>query len=430
MDPDIRALVSDDACHVSRRVFSDTAVYRLEQERIFVRSWLYLCHDSQLPAAGDFLTTWMGEVPVIVARSDDGRIHASVNRCSHRGLPVCRVDQGNARRFVCPYHNWSYTLEGHLAAIPQERHLGQGPDKSTLGLPPVPRIEQYRGLVFGCLDAEAPSLDSYLGDMRFYLDTFFDRFPGGVEVVGPAHKWRLRCNWKLPVENQLGDVGHAPYLHGGLLAGTPVVEEIDRYGFNAVPVPGHGAAVRLLPPDSTDEQRLWGLEGLSVLHPDPELRRYLSDVQAQVADRLGPVRARLRGLTYGVYPNLSFLWANATLRVSHPRGPGEVEYWSWWVVPREAPAHIKAILRGNYTFFFGPGGVLEQEDAEAWAEQYKGSRIALPDERPYYYGLGHGEEARHPELPGLVGSSYNEHYARQFYLRWRRDLERGGRSRA
>ena len=420
------ALVSDDACHISREVFTSQQVYQWEKQHIFGKNWLYLCHDSQIPKPGDFITTYMGETPVIVARGADGNIHANINSCAHRGLPVCRSDQGNTKRFVCPYHNWSYTVEGDLAALPQERKVACKPDKSKLGLNKVPRIDDYCGLVFGSFNPEIQNLDSYLGNMKFYLDTYFSRFPGGVEVIGAPHKWLLDANWKLPVENQLGDVGHGPFLHGTLLADTPAQEEIESYGFNTVPEPGHGAAVRYLPEDYPPELNAWGYEGISTaLNPEPELHEYLLDIQARVADSLSPAHARVNGLTFGVYPNFSFLWSNSTIRVSHPRAPGKVEYWSWWVVPKEAPDHIKAILQGNYTLMFGPGGLLEQEDSDAWMLQYKGSKLDYAD-KPYFYGLGAGEETTHPDLPGKVGSCYNEHYAREFYKRWRQDMENGG----
>ncbi len=137
------------------------------------------------------------------------------------------------------------------------------------------------------------------------------------------------------------------------------------------------------------------------------------------------MRARIKGLTYGVYPNLSFLWQNATLRVSHPRAPGQVEYWSWSVVPTDAPPSVRRFTRDSYIALFGPGGLLEQEDSEAWAEQFRGSSIAALEGKPYYYGLGAGEESTHPQLPGQVGCSFNELYGREFYRRWRQELEQG-----
>ena len=425
MSIDISELVSDDGCHIGRKVFTSHEVYQWEKKHIFGRNWLYLAHDSQFRQPGDFITTYMGETPIIVARGKDNTLHASINSCSHRGLPVCRTDRGNVKRFVCPYHNWSFTPEGDLAALPQERKVTAKPDKSMLGLKPVARVERYHGLIFGSLDPDIEPLEQHLGDMRFYLDTYFRRFPQGVEVVGAPHKWLLNANWKLPVENQLGDVGHGPFLHGSLLADTPAVDEIEQFGFNTVPKPGHGAAVRLLPEGTDAAQIAWGMEGIAAMDPNPELVDYLIDIQHQAADRIGPIGARIKGLTYGVFPNFSLLWSNSTIRVSHPRGPGKVEYWSWWVVPKDAPDHLKQQLRLNYTGFFGPAGMLEQEDSDAWSLQFAGSNIDYMDDRPYYYGLGHGEESAHPELPGTVGSCYNEHYARQFYRHWRAEIERG-----
>ena len=420
------ALVSDDGSRVNRRIFRDEQLYRCEQEQIFARSWLYVGHESQLREVGDFLSAYMGETPVIVARAEDGKVHVSINSCAHRGVPVCRSDAGKAKRFVCPYHNWSYALDGSLVAVPQEK-LCQSIDKSQAGLPKVPRVEMYKGLIFASLNPDIEPLESYLGDMRFYLDCMFDRYPEGVEVIGPAHKWKLKGNWKLPVENQLGDVGHGAYLHGSLLKNTPQANELEQFGVNVVPKPGHGVAVRLMPEGTPPEQCMWGIDGIAAF--DPEVHAYLLKRHQQVEARLGKIRSRLRPLTYSVYPNFSFLWGNNTLRVSHPRGPNAIEYWSWWVVDAAAPEHIKQKLRVNYTFFFGPGGVLEQEDAEAWSQQVSGNAIMVADNAPYHYGLGLGEEKSHPDMPGQTGSCYNEHYARAFYRRWRDDISRGLREK-
>ncbi len=422
---DLAQCVSRDGSQVYRRVFRDQAVYELEREYIFGRNWLYLCHESQLANPGDYVRAYMCDTPIIVSRGDDGNIHAMVNSCSHRGLPVCRSDSGNAKRFVCPYHNWSYRSDGSLAAIPQDRKLGSESCKSALGLKKVPRVASYEGLIFGCFDERVESLDDYLGDMKFYLDSLFRRFDAGIEVVGQPLKWSLSANWKLPVENQLGDVAHGPFLHNSLLGGTDSVKEIDDYGLNCVPRPGHGAAVRLMPEDSDDGARAWGLEGIAALSGNAEYREYLLERQAMAEECIGKVGARIKGLTYGVYPNLSLLWSNSTLRVSHPRGPGEIDYWSWWLLPKDAPEGIRKLLRSNFTLMFGPGGLLEQEDGEAWSQQYNGVNISYMDDSPLHYGLGQGSEGPHPELPGQIGSCYSEHYARAFYQRWRQDIENG-----
>ena len=418
----IDELVNRDASLISRRCWTDPAVYKLEKRGIFGRAWLFLGHESQIRRPGDFVQAYMCETPIILSRGENGQLYANINSCSHRGLPVCRADHGNTKRFICPYHNWSYTVEGALATIPQESALRNKPDKRLLGLKPVPRIASWRGLVFGSFDPDIMPLEDYLGDMRFYLDAFLDRFPQGIEFMGAPHRWVLDANWKLPVENQLGDVNHGAFLHSAIIP-REAQDLIEELGYSVVTTPGHGATFRLMPEDAPVDDVAWGMEGMGGMFGGAEVQDYLREVQARAAERVGPLRARMKGLTYGIYPNLSFLWSNASFKVSHPRGPGRVEYWSWAVVPADAPAAIKRVLRTNYSSFFGPGGMLEQEDSEVWVQQFRGSNIDFADDRPYFYGLGLGEEGPHPELPGLVSVTANEFYARQFFARWRDELQ-------
>lgn len=414
----IAEIVNDDATLISRRAWTDPEIYALEKKGIFGKSWLFLGHESQIPESGDFVQAYMCETPIILSRGDGDEIYANINSCTHRGLPVCRADHGNTKKFVCPYHNWTYDISGKLVAIPQERHLESRPDKSKLGLKAVPRIESWNGMIFGSFDPQIESLEDYLGDMKFYLGAFFDRFPAGIEFYGAPQRWVINANWKLPMENQLGDVNHGPFLHAAVIP-AEANREVFELGHSVVTKPGHGATFRLMPEETPVDNVAWGFEGLAALLGGPEVKDYLRELHAHAVERVGPLRARMKGLTYGVYPNLSFLWSNTAFKVSHPRGPGKVEYWSWSVVPADAPDPIKKILRGNHTAFFGPGGILEQEDSETWMQQFRGANIDFADDRPFFYGLGLGEEKPHPELPGLVGVTANEFYAREFFKRWR-----------
>jgi phenylpropionate dioxygenase-like ring-hydroxylating dioxygenase large terminal subunit len=423
-----KACVSPDGAWVSRRVFTDVDIYKREQERIFKRTWLYLGHESQLKRPGDFVTAYMGETPIILSRTAAGEITACVNSCSHRGVAVCRVDKGNAARFVCPYHNWTFSVGGDLLVVPQTRRMNLDVDKKDLGLKKVPRIESTHGFIFGSLDPDIIPLDTYLGDQLFYLDALYGRFPAGLVVMGSPVKWQLPCNWKVPVENMLGDYGHGVQLHSSFVSlgrgGVQGATETLEAGEIVVPVAGHSAKIRLFPEGTDPEILAYGLDSPGITSPDapPHWKEYLLDIQRQIAERLSPLHSRLRSTGVAIYPNFSTQWLQHTIKVTLPRGPNKVDYWSWVVVPADAPDDLKEALRIGFNRLFGPGGGVEQEDSFAWSEQCIGSNIHALDDTPYCYGLGLNEEGPHPELPGKVGGCYNEHYARSFYLRWQQDL--------
>src|SRR6059036_3571614 len=101
-------LVDLATCAVSRAIYSDEAIYQREMERVFARCWLFLGHEVQIPQSGDYLTTTMGEDPVILWRATNGAVRAFLNTCRHRGNRVCLYERGNAGSFTCSYHGWSY----------------------------------------------------------------------------------------------------------------------------------------------------------------------------------------------------------------------------------------------------------------------------------------------------------------------------------
>jgi len=209
--------VDSERGHIDRRIFWDKEIYDRELQQIFARCWLFVAHESQLQEPGAFLTTYMGEDSVIVARGDDLGINVFLNSCPHRGNRVCFADSGHSRSFTCNYHGWAFDLEGDLRKMPKIGLYKATPGfrMEEWGLKRA-RVASYKGLVFASFDAAAPSLDAWLGDFRWYLDAVLDAEEGGTEFLsGGATRSVMNCNWKFPADNFAGDIYHALWTHLG-----------------------------------------------------------------------------------------------------------------------------------------------------------------------------------------------------------------------
>jgi phenylpropionate dioxygenase-like ring-hydroxylating dioxygenase large terminal subunit len=194
-----------DKGELDRRVFSDQDIYQEELKKIFARAWNFMCHESQIPEPGDYFLNRIGEDHVIAVRDRNQQVQVLLNSCSHRGNTVCRAEQDNTRSFFCSYHGWNFALDGKLVAIPGEKDFYRSDiDKEALGLQKAAQVSSYKGFVFATLDASAPPLEDYLGWVgRLGIDSVAAR--GEIEVVNGIQKNRVRCNWKLAVDNRLED---------------------------------------------------------------------------------------------------------------------------------------------------------------------------------------------------------------------------------
>ena len=143
---------------------------------------------------------------MILCRDKQGAVHVFLNSCRHRGMKVCRYEQGNTSLFVCPYHSWSYTTDGKLQGVPLYRALYEGTlNRDEWSLIEVPKLALYKGTVWASWDPQAPDFLDYLGDAVDHLDQVLDcrdGRPGGSEVIG-VHKWVFPSNWKFAAENFL-----------------------------------------------------------------------------------------------------------------------------------------------------------------------------------------------------------------------------------
>src|SRR5436853_2376403 len=164
---------------VSREIFVSEEIYQQELVQVFARAWLFVGHESQIPASGDFVTSFMGEESVILCRDRGGRIHVFLNSCRHRGMKVCGYDDGHTSEFQCPYHGWSYATDGALVGVPFAKDA-YGPllDRGRWGLIEVARMENYKGTVWATWDPSAPPFLDYIGGYKLYLDLLLDAWDG------------------------------------------------------------------------------------------------------------------------------------------------------------------------------------------------------------------------------------------------------------
>ncbi len=182
---------------VPARRYSDQAVYELEREHVFGRSWLYVAHLDQLPHAGDFVRLEGVPGPIVLVRQDDGGVRAFFNTCQHRGSALVLEPSGQAgRRLTCPYHGWVYRLDGTLAGYPDAGDFSDL-DPSCLALPDV-RCETWGPFVFVNLDPGAATLAEWMHPVSDDLAELGD-LAGRLHLVGTRSR-DVAVNWKLPVD--------------------------------------------------------------------------------------------------------------------------------------------------------------------------------------------------------------------------------------
>ena len=424
---DLDQLCAADGSWVRRSVITDPELHELERRKIFGRCWLVVAHESQIPEPDDYVTGWMGEEPVVVARDRRGDIHVTLNSCSHRASKVCRADRGNARVFTCPNHGWQFDNTGRLLGLPQITDgYPSDLDREQLSLVAAKRVAVFCGFVFATFDADAPDLLDYLGDAARFLEVTFGRYEGGMEVLEGSQRSLIDCNWKLAAENLGTDLQHPEVAHGAFMDVWPdetmaFMKASEQIVLRDDAPIGHSICIGRRPPPATEAHLVVPM----IEDPDrrAEVQDWYDTTNAAAAEAFGIDLTDLYVFTGSVFPNLSFLPGVSAVYVCHPRGPLQMEWQSWCLVPKSAPPEVKAVLRQRFLIGSGPGGIILAEDAENWADMTKASSSPVAEERPLHIGRGLGDEYRDPALPGVFAPMRSEHVQRNFWVNWRAALE-------
>lgn len=341
-------------------VYTDQTIYEREIEKIFHgRTWNYVALECEVPNPGDFIRSNVGPTPVVVSRAEDGSINVFENRCAHRAAEFCRELSGNAKEFVCPYHQWSYDLKGNLAGVPFRRGVngkgGMPADfKNADHGPRKLNVTAHRGVVFASYCQDMESLQDYLGPE--ILTEFEATFDGRKPQLLGHYRHTLPGNWKLYHEN-LKDPYHATLLHtflvtfGLLVAGNKSLMLADSTGRHGVmaSAKSDGKAVSS---DAKKEMRAYR-EGMELA--DPRFMDFVDEFDSPWSVTMATI-----------WPNLIIQREMNTLGVRQivPTGPHEfIMKWTMFGFEGDDEEMTRHRLRqGN---LMGPAGFLGLEDNEA-----------------------------------------------------------------
>ncbi len=405
---------------ISREIFVSSEFYREELEKLFTRAWLFVGHESLIPKPGDFFVSRMGAESVILCRDTQGAVHVFLNSCRHRGMKVCRYEQGNTSLFVCPYHSWSYTTDGKLQGVPLYRALYEGTLKrEDWSLIEVPRLAIYKGTVWASWDPAAPDLLDYLGSAVDHLDQVLDcrdGRPGGSEVIG-VHKWVFPV--ELEVRRREFPGRHLPQSvapfgrHDRHRPQRPERTEGRRDNeYNKgqhvwVGHPqGHGMHSVLMPPTMEYEPSYAQY---------PTVEEYFRHCFHERKRRLGD-KARLLPFTGNIFPNASYHGRQPRgICVWHPHSPTETEGWRFFLVDADAPAEVKDVLRRFYMRYSGPAGMTEQDDMENWLYATAASKGTIARRYPLNYQMSMGAYKTNDPIDGDVSLQITEQTPRNYY---------------
>ncbi|WP_461585056.1 aromatic ring-hydroxylating oxygenase subunit alpha [Tepidiphilus sp. HLB4] len=404
-------LVQPDRVHTS--LYTDPAIFEAEMDKIFSSTWVWVAHASELPDVGSYKNTYIGRQPVIVVRDRKQKVHVLLNRCRHRAATVCEGRKGKANSFVCPYHGWSYSLDGDLRGIPFPESYGNHIEKDKLGLVSL-RVEEYAGMIFASFKNDIEPLVDYLGPAKKWMDLFMKQGGGYPIKVADAHRFRFLGNWKIQLENTT-DAYHFPLIHKSFLSSVDqqtarMLDFVNGPGY--VEDLGNGHSVMVMIPELIDLE-----ENLDAPIPDrfTELAQQLrnegySDVEVRrIVRAVGGC-----GFNLNIFPNIAC--SMAFFRVLQPISVNETEIHHMALTMDGGPAIANQARLRLHEHFQGPMGFGTPDDAEAWERVQKGAQAG----KDLWIMLNRGLAGEKLTASGRVSDVSAETGMRAAYQQWKK----------
>ena len=364
------SLVQDGA--VDPALYTDPVIFDAEMERIFARTWVWVAHVSELPKPGDFRSTFVGRNPVIVVRYRQDNIHVLENRCRHRGATVCEKTRGNATGFTCPYHSWSYGLDGKLRGLPYSDGYEDVVEKADLPLKSL-RVGVYAGMIFASYNQDIEPLEDFLGNARHWIDLFMKQGAGFPVKTQGEHKFTFKGNWKIQLENTT-DGYHFPVVHKTFLQSVDA-ETSEMLSFmtddEAITRSlGNGHSVMVMVPEHVDldvydgteqlqERFQHVIDALSKDYPAEQVRRIVRSLHGA-------------GFNLNLFPNVAM--SMSFFRVLRPVAVDETEIRHIALGMDGGPEIANRERLRIHEHFQGPFGFGSPDDAEAWERVQSGAR--------------------------------------------------------
>ena len=402
----------EDTSRIPFMTYTDERVYQRELERFFYRShWCYVGLEAEIPNPGDFKRTVIGERSVILARDADGGINVVENVCAHRGMRFCRERHGNRKEFVCPYHQWTYTLKGDLQGVPFRRgvkqdgqvHGGMPADFKTTdhGLTKL-KVAVRGGVVFASFDHDVEPFEEFLGPT---ILGYFDRMFNGrkLKILG-YNRQRIPGNWKLMQEN-IKDPYHPGLLHtwfvtfGLWRADNKSQLRMDDKHRHAAMISTRGTAGK-----SEQVTQVSSFKESMQLNDD----RFLDIVPEPWWG--GPTAVMMT-----LFPSVIFQQQVNSVSTRHiqPSGPGNFDFvWTHFGFEDDDEAMTQRRLR--QANLFGPAGFVSADDGEVIELSQKGF-----EQKPFHRTLAElgGREV------GDTDHMVTETLIRGMYEYWRKVME-------